>query len=126
MSQYSQKYILCIQNENPGPGMYVGHVTYKSNKTSYSKKGYGGFVSKDRRVARLVVPSGPGAGKYTLPSAIQSRNDFNRKNTANFHQPIAQHVDKLDSIPGPDSYNVRLLLIFPYFIFLICQQSGPQ
>lgn len=94
------------QNENPGPGSYVGHNPFKGKPESTSKKGYGGFVSKDRRVARTQVPSGPGAGKYGLPSLLQKRTDFNKANTGNFHQPIAQSHNKQEVLPAPGSYDV--------------------
>ena len=49
-SHIAQDYnILClIQNENPGPGSYsVDHGgALESERTSFSKKGLGGFASK--------------------------------------------------------------------------------
>lgn len=95
-----------LQNENPGPGSYVGHVTYRGKPESSSKKGYGGFVSKNRRLAKTQVPSGPGAGKYQLPNVFQSKSDFNKANTGNFHQPIAQPHGKHPVLPSPTSYEV--------------------
>ena len=87
----------------------MGHNPYKGKPESFSKKGYGGFVSKDRRVARTQVPSGPGPGKYGLPSMLQKKSDFNKANTGNFHQPIAQSHNKHEVLPAPTTYNVSIV-----------------
>lgn len=78
---------------------------------SFSKKGLGGFASKDRRVARTNLPSGPGPGKYALPNLLQSKADFNKANTSNFHQPIAQSHSRQEVLPSPTAYNVRLYAV---------------
>jgi len=52
------------------------------------------------------VASGPGAGKYAMPSLLQSKSDFNRGNTSTFHQPIAQSHNKQHILPGPTDYEV--------------------
>ncbi|XP_033120954.1 O(6)-methylguanine-induced apoptosis 2-like [Anneissia japonica] len=96
-------------NENPGPGSYVGHGQATSDKSSYSKKGYGvGFVSKTQRNVRHKGTPGPGAAAYSLPSLLSTRNDFNKTvTTSSFQKRIAVPTeDKASSNPAPNKYDI--------------------
>ncbi|XP_071964528.1 O(6)-methylguanine-induced apoptosis 2-like [Antedon mediterranea] len=96
-------------NENPGPGSYVSHGRATSDKSSYSKKGYGvGFVSKTRRNVRNKGTPGPGSAAYHLPSLLSTRNDFNKTtNTSSFQKPIAVIAEnKASSGPAPNKYDI--------------------
>ena len=52
LSLYLRDLIVCLlchltyQNENPGPGSYGRLRSIEPQSTSFSKKGFGGFVSK--------------------------------------------------------------------------------
>ena len=62
---------------------------------------------------RTDMPDGPGAGVYALPSLLQSAKDFNHGgNTSVFHKPIAQPRDPISKRPAPNSYDVRIMLIY--------------
>ncbi|XP_064625149.1 O(6)-methylguanine-induced apoptosis 2-like [Lineus longissimus] len=101
-------------DDNPGPGTYMGHATVEQNNPSLSKKGTGGFASKDRRLTKQGMSCSPGAGSYQVPLAILARKDFNRaKTTSVFHQPIAHKVEKTDGVPAPNSYEVLRVKLGP-------------
>lgn len=97
-------------NANPGPGQYVGHREPEKISTSFSKKGTGGFASKDRRIMKQKFVESPGPGAYGLPTFMESRNmkSFNKATaTSAFHKPIAQKRDDVGKTgPGPNSYDV--------------------
>lgn len=96
-------------NENPGPGSYLSKSTLQQGHSpSYSKKGTGGFASKDRRITKHASSCSPGAGAYGLPTFMAEKKDFNQAgNTSIFHKPIAQAIDESKkSTPAPNQYNV--------------------
>lgn len=57
-----------ISTEVPGPGQYdlYTETVWKDNKESQSRKGWGGFISNDLRIARSSIyqNTGPGPGTY--------------------------------------------------------------
>jgi len=97
-------------NDNPGPGSYASHSAMQRLGPSYSKKGTGGFASKDRRITKHSSTCSPGSGAYALPGFVETQRDFNRAgNTSNFHRPIAQPVEdqrKKKATPAPNQYQV--------------------
>lgn len=95
-------------NDNPGPGSYVGHHEAQKLGPSFSKKGTGGFASKDRRISKHSSTHSPGSAAYGLPGFVEQRHDFNKANTtSNFHTPIAQNVDhKKKGTPAPNHYEI--------------------
>lgn len=95
-------------NENPGPGHYIGHYTIESQSTSFSKRGTGGFASKDRRMQKQQYGYSPGPGVYDLPSQLVSQRDHNKAGTTSaFHKPIAQNKTLSAGNPAPNEYRVH-------------------
>ncbi|XP_074642799.1 O(6)-methylguanine-induced apoptosis 2-like [Tubulanus polymorphus] len=96
------------QNDNPGPGSYLSHKVDVENKSaSYSKKGTGGFASKDKRITKHDPGCSPGAGSYNVALTLLSRKDFNKAPaTRSFHMPIANPTEKLNGVPAPNQYSV--------------------
>lgn len=95
------------EGENPGPGRYLGHSGMNKISTSFSKRGTGGFASKDRRTRKLEITCSPGAAAYGLPSILSTRNDYNNANsTSSFHRPIAVKR-QTKSGPAPNEYQVH-------------------
>ena len=95
-------------NDHPGPGTYkgAGHSNIEGMSPSFSKKGTGGFASKDRRILKNVTAAGPGAGVYALPSLLTTRKEYNKAAcTSVFHKPIAQVTDKNCDKPAPNQYD---------------------
>lgn len=46
MQNYVNYNCVCIQSDCPGPAAYVGQSTFEDKRTSYSKRGFGGLVTK--------------------------------------------------------------------------------
>lgn len=92
------------QNENPGPGSYLSHETFKPTAAAFNKKGYGQLISKSGRIAQLQVSVAPGPGKYNLPSLLQSKDDHNKAVSSIFHHPIAIILEKPPVVPAPNTY----------------------
>ena len=55
------------------------------------------------------MSNAPGPGIYALPGLLRTQKDFGRSVNAVFATPIAEHVEKTNGIPAPNSYNVSLL-----------------
>ncbi|EDO35197.1 predicted protein [Nematostella vectensis] len=94
---------------NPGPGRYEQPRPIEMERTSFSKKGTGGFASKSKRFPRKAIrgESGPGPGEYD--QKLPQEHYYNRSGaTSNFHLPIAvaRKEDKINSFPAPNHYNV--------------------
>ena len=95
-------------NDNPGPGSYVGHGFIEKHSTSFSKKGTGGFASKDKRIMKQKYVDSPGPGVYALPSFVDNKKDFNKATTTSaFHRPIAMKKENVQIGPAPNSYDVQ-------------------
>lgn len=95
-------------NDHPGPGSYVGHGRSEKISSSYSKKGTGGFASKDRRIVKHQSTCSPGPGAYGLPNMLVTKQDYNKAIcTSVFHQPIAVNTtDWKSSNPAPNQYDI--------------------
>uniref|UniRef100_A0A8D0CC43 Sperm tail PG-rich repeat containing 1 n=1 Tax=Salvator merianae TaxID=96440 RepID=A0A8D0CC43_SALMN len=88
-------------NENPGPGFYdVTHRPAVLDNVSQSLKGTCFFPS-------LRIPNYPAANAYSLPSTLQSKQDFSLGYSSMFQPPIARKIAKR-STPAPNQYNVSV------------------
>jgi len=69
-------YLVDLANADPGPGRYkiYKEKLWKDNRSSNSRKGYGGFLSKVQRkgVESHFMNTGPGPGTYTYSNELFS------------------------------------------------------
>lgn len=62
------------------------------------------------------MSNAPGPAMYALPSLLSSRRDFSKGYQSVFSQPIAEHTEKENGVPAPNSYEVscKQNKILPY------------
>uniref|UniRef100_A0A4W3J2N9 O(6)-methylguanine-induced apoptosis 2 n=1 Tax=Callorhinchus milii TaxID=7868 RepID=A0A4W3J2N9_CALMI len=94
------------QIEIPGPGSYnVIHGPIETLKPSFSKRGTGGLASKMSYRPINKFAHFPAANRYTIPSSLISRKDFNHGHSSMFEKPIAMAVPP-PTTPAPNQYDV--------------------
>ena len=91
------------KKEDPGPGQYklYNESIWKENFASQSRKGWGGFISNDLRIARssMYVNTGPGPGSYAnLMEKKKHKNGISfaqaSKQIQNYNLNLAQTKQK--------------------------------
>ncbi|XP_007902418.2 O(6)-methylguanine-induced apoptosis 2 [Callorhinchus milii] len=94
------------QIEIPGPGSYnVIHGPIETLKPSFSKRGTGGLASKMSYRPINKFAHFPAANRYTIPSSLISRKDFNHGHSSMFEKPIAMAVPP-PTTPAPNQYDI--------------------
>jgi len=102
-------------NDLPGPGTYVEHRSAETDKTSYSKKGYTGMVSKSSRFTRPRRATAPPPGWYDPQKGfdyIYSKKDPSLGTSSAFAKPIVSDEAKAQRRntahpPGPGQYEIE-------------------
>ncbi|GMH36911.1 hypothetical protein BSKO_04784 [Bryopsis sp. KO-2023] len=94
--------------EAPGPGTYHGEKSFVWDHESLSSKGYGAFLSKDKRLKSKPMATSPGPGQYSATHDHLATKNFNRASvTSAFHDKInpSPVQEPVDVTPGPGSYD---------------------
>ena len=106
------RFSLSSKRNMPGPGQYASVPASQAVSPSFSKKGYGGFVSKTKRFdPKQFVSAVPGPGSYT-----------------NVHKPVDTHLSSIFVQPKFQSRTTKTQLPAPgqYSPTEPKQPSGPS
>jgi len=92
-------------NELPGPGTYTAPQSAEPTSTSYSKKGYGGMISKAPRLPKQRRATAPPPGSYNPDRCfryLNDKKDVSKGATSGFAKPIVPDSVKQLRRKGPD------------------------